>query len=80
MLHLNQTTTTGKMALRQITKYDWPEVWKEFREGDMEAFQKIYNGFLEKLYAYGSKLTSNFAVVEDSIQELFLAIPIVNIK
>lgn len=38
----------------------------------MEAFQKIYNGFLENLYAYGSKLTSNISVVEDSIQELFL--------
>ncbi len=55
-----------------MTKLDWTVVWKEFRAGDMNAFQKIYNGFLENLYAYGSKLTSNIAVVEDSIQELFL--------
>ncbi|MGV8091773.1 MAG: RNA polymerase sigma factor [Mangrovibacterium sp.] len=47
-------------------------IWSRFREGDMEAFRKIYDTFLPNLYAYGSKLTSNIPLVEDSIQEMFL--------
>ena len=58
----------------QLKEHNWTSVWKEFRKGNMDAFQKIYNAFLDKLYAYGSKLTSDFSVVEDSIQELFLEI------
>ena len=36
------------------------------------AFRQIYNAFLGNLYSYGSKLTANTLVVEDSIQEMFL--------
>ena len=50
----------------------WQDVWNEFKKGDMEAFRQIYNAFLSNLYSYGSKLTNNTLVVEDSIQEMFL--------
>lgn len=56
----------------RVKEHDWSVVWKKFRKGDMEAFRNIYIGFLDNFYAYGSKLTSNIVVVEDSIQELFL--------
>ncbi len=38
----------------------------------MEAFRQIYDGFLSNLYSYGSKLTADSSIVEDSIQEMFL--------
>jgi RNA polymerase sigma factor (sigma-70 family) len=60
------------MTLIHSEKHDWKTIWEEFRKGDKGAFQKMYNAFLDKLFAYGSKLTSNTSVVEDSIQELFL--------
>lgn len=51
---------------------NWSHYWLAFRNGDMDAFQRIYVTFFDKLYAYGSKLTNDSSVLEDSIQELFL--------
>ncbi|HAZ04277.1 MAG: hypothetical protein A2W90_23040 [Bacteroidetes bacterium GWF2_42_66] len=60
------------MASSKIKENVWQDVWNEFKKGDMEAFRQIYNAFLSNLYSYGSKLTNNTLVVEDSIQEMFL--------
>lgn len=43
-----------------------------FKEGDLNAFQQIYDGFLPNLYAYGKKLAPGFELLDDCIQELFL--------
>lgn len=51
---------------------NWSHYWLAFRNGDMDAFRRIYVAFFDKLYAYGSKLTNDSSVLEDSIQELFL--------
>ncbi|MBV5312745.1 MAG: sigma-70 family RNA polymerase sigma factor [Prolixibacteraceae bacterium] len=53
---------------------DWSVIWKRFKEGDLNAFQLIYDGFLSNLYAYGSKLAPGFDLLDDCIQELFLEI------
>jgi len=53
---------------------DWSVVWQRFKEGDLNAFQLIYDGFLSNLYAYGSKLAPGFDLLDDCIQELFLEI------
>jgi RNA polymerase sigma factor (sigma-70 family) len=60
------------MVLSKTEENTWRGVWDEFKKGDMEAFRKIYNGFLPNLYSYGSKLTADNSIVEDSIQEMFL--------
>ncbi len=51
---------------------DWRETWLKFKGGDMDAFHRIYVAYFDKLHAYGSKLTSEQSLLEDSIQELFL--------
>lgn len=51
---------------------DWRQTWLKFKKGDMDAFHRIYVAYFDKLYAYGSKLTSEHSLLEDSIQELFL--------
>jgi len=53
---------------------DWSVIWKRFKEGDLNAFQLIYDGFLSNLYAYGTKLAPGFDLLDDCIQELFLEI------
>lgn len=51
---------------------DWRQTWLKFKEGDMDAFNRIYVAYFDKLHAYGSKLTNDTSILEDSIQELFL--------
>ncbi len=50
----------------------WQIIWKKFKAGDRQAFETIYNEFIDVLYAYGSKLTSDKPLLEDSIQDLFI--------
>jgi RNA polymerase sigma factor (sigma-70 family) len=52
--------------------HEWQAVWTRFKEGDLNAFQQIYDGFLPGLYAYGNKLVPGFKLLDDCIQELFL--------
>jgi RNA polymerase sigma factor (sigma-70 family) len=51
---------------------DWLREWDDFRSGSLDSFQHIYNVYFNKLYAYGSKITTNAELLEDCIQELFL--------
>lgn len=52
----------------------WQGIWEKFKAGDRIAFEIIYNEFVNVLYAYGSKITSNKDLLEDSIQDLFIDI------
>lgn len=52
----------------------WLTVWMRFKEGDLNAFQQIYDGFFPNLFAYGKKLAPGFELLDDCIQELFLEI------
>lgn len=50
----------------------WQSVWDKFRDGDREAFKTIYNEFIDVLFAYGSRITSNTSLLEDAIQDVFV--------
>lgn len=56
----------------RANKEEWSVVWIRFKEGDLNAFQLIYDGFFQNLYAYGTKLAPGLDIVDDCIQELFL--------
>jgi RNA polymerase sigma factor (sigma-70 family) len=47
------------------------DVWSRFRMGDNDALSLIYSENSKKLYLFGSKLTQNHTIIEDSIQDLF---------
>ena len=49
-------------------------LWKEFRQGSMEAFSAIYSTHVQALNNYGRKLTTDQKFVEDCIQDLFIEI------
>ncbi|MDD4193368.1 MAG: sigma-70 family RNA polymerase sigma factor [Mangrovibacterium sp.] len=50
----------------------WKEVWIKFKNGDISAFNLIYDQHVHFLHSYGSKMTPDPELVEDAIQDLFL--------
>jgi RNA polymerase sigma factor (sigma-70 family) len=50
------------------------EVWEIFKSGNEDAMDYIYRTNIYVLYKYGNKFSSNGALVEDCIQDLFLTI------
>jgi RNA polymerase sigma factor (sigma-70 family) len=46
--------------------------WQHIINGDKDAYAALYKSYFKKFYNYGHKFTANVAIVEDSIQEVFL--------
>lgn len=47
-------------------------LWQAFKNGDRDAFAKIYKLFIEDLLSYGYRVTNDRQLIRDSIQDLFL--------
>ena len=48
------------------------EIWNLFRSGSDAAFEYLYETYFDKLYNYGCQFTKDHALVEDTLQELFI--------
>ncbi len=48
------------------------ELWIAFRKGDKTAFNTLAIHFYPTLYNFGTKLTHDYSLVQDCIQDLFL--------
>jgi RNA polymerase sigma factor (sigma-70 family) len=46
-------------------------LWEDFRKGDKKALSHIYHFYVQKLYRYGKKFSSDDALIKDTIQDLF---------
>jgi len=55
-------------------KLDWLQIWVDFKSGDQKAFETIYSTFVDRLFAYGSKITDDHDLVKDAIQDLFIGL------
>jgi RNA polymerase sigma factor (sigma-70 family) len=54
---------------------EWETIaWKELRQGDTRAYELIYNSYFDVLARYGCRLSKDIQVVEDAIQDVFIAI------
>lgn len=60
------------MENAQLTPDEHIRLWNDFREGNEEAFSKLYELFAADLYRYGYNLVRNKQIVEDCLHELFL--------
>jgi len=49
-------------------------VWEAFKQGSKGALDEMYQSTVRALYAYGCKLTTDTALVEDCIQDMFVEI------
>ncbi|MEO6686432.1 MAG: sigma factor, partial [Dyadobacter sp.] len=47
-------------------------LWNTFREGNRDAFARIYTIYIHDLLSYGYRISSNRQLIKDSIQDLFL--------
>jgi RNA polymerase sigma factor (sigma-70 family) len=47
------------------------QLWSKFKNGDDESLAFIYSTNSKRLYWYGLSFTSNYLLVEDTIQDLF---------
>ena len=52
-------------------KREFDDLWHSFKNGNKDAFAAIYKEHIKLLLNYGYKLTSDRALIEDSIQDLF---------
>jgi RNA polymerase sigma factor (sigma-70 family) len=48
------------------------EIWNSFVNGDLEAFEQLYNSYFNKLCDFGLRLLNNREIVKDSVQDLFV--------
>jgi RNA polymerase sigma factor (sigma-70 family) len=48
--------------------------WQNILKGDHLAYAQVYHEYFKKFHNYGKKFTSDTALIEDSIQEVFLEI------
>lgn len=49
-------------------------LWDAFREGDVLAFEQLYNAHAGPLLVYGKRLSTDTAQVADAVQDVFLEI------
>ncbi len=50
------------------------ELWNAFRRGDTQAYEAIYRRYAPALFSYGKRLTSDYDLVRDTIQDVFVEI------
>jgi RNA polymerase sigma factor (sigma-70 family) len=48
------------------------QLWTEIHHGDELSYTILFERYHRTLYNYGSKLTSNSAIVEDAVQDVFI--------
>ncbi|KAA0992117.1 RNA polymerase sigma factor [Dyadobacter aurulentus] len=60
------------MTKISLTPDEHTMLWNDFRNGDRDAFSRIYEIFTADLYRYGFNLVRNKQLVEDCLHELFL--------
>lgn len=47
-------------------------LWKQLKEGNKTALERIYSTYISSLLKYGRKFSRNDQVIEDCIQDLFI--------
>ena len=50
------------------------ERWENIKNGNKEDYSGAYTFYYKKLYNYGRKFTDDIAMIEDSINEIFITI------
>ncbi len=48
------------------------KLWSSFKKGDQNAFELLYNKYIQQLGRYGMRLNPNKLLVEDAIHDVFI--------
>lgn len=57
---------------KQVLQQQDGILWNQFRAGELSAFTELYNTYVQTLYNYGKRFSPDKALIEDSIQDLFI--------
>ncbi|MCY7353071.1 MAG: sigma-70 family RNA polymerase sigma factor [Cytophagaceae bacterium] len=68
----SETYTTPRTATTTFTEVEEMALWRAFKSGDQAAFARMYQRYSRVLYGYGFRVTHDAALIEDSIQDLFI--------
>lgn len=68
---LNSFYMSRNLKISYSVKND-VDLWLDFKGGDKNALDQIYNDHVPYLISYGNKFTSNNSLVDDCIQDLFV--------
>lgn len=68
------------MTKEPKNKEYWQLAWFKFKIGDRNSFEEIYNEFVDQLYAYGAKITTDKELLKDCIHDIFLDLYRYNLK
>ena len=49
-------------------------IWQQFLLGDNDAYSRLYNEYVQILFRYGSRFTSDSELIKDCIQDLFTSL------
>src|SRR2546421_12451421 len=50
----------------------WHGEWDSFRQGDWDAYSRLYNRYHPLLNNYGHKFTRDVSLIEDTVHDLFV--------
>lgn len=73
-IEFETTMTTDPFNNSESLLQGEEQLWKSFKEGDLKAYEQLFNLFYQDLYGYGLKLCSRTELVQDSIQSLFVTL------
>jgi len=71
--------TKHKSAINEANHQDDTTLFQEFLKGDMDAFSHFYDTYVNVLYHFGSKITSDKELLKDCIHDVFIKYTI-NVK
>lgn len=66
----NDDRKETKMSI-SIPEYN---LWKEFKDGDLEAYATIYRQYFFPLFTFGKRICNDQELIKDCIQDLFVKI------
>lgn len=61
----------SKRTIERYSGYSDEDLWMDFKEGDVEAYEFIFKKHYNLLYNYGLKISRNTEETRDCIQQLF---------
>lgn len=70
---IDQQDSDSSVQVKTID-FDEYSLWKDFKNGDAEAYALIYRKYFFVLFNYGKKLSQDHELIKDCIQELFIKI------
>jgi RNA polymerase sigma factor (sigma-70 family) len=69
---LSKVIETSEAKMIPLWNDSESQLWDHFREGDELAFGQIYRDYVNYLFNYGSKFSSDRDLVMDCVQDFFL--------